>query len=641
MALQYQLASPFRRCLRCSTGGDPLYVLSSRAFSTSPITRIEASTDHLSSKPDIAPPGRLLDPNRVATPRLERRLFRETQQQPIGSRRRRAALQSTANIPFEQLPYQCFQEARNLLLADRRNKLIQIDEERRRIAKVQATPAELCGGGYVKKGRLVRMQKYLEELKILADINDPVIKKRFEDGQGDMNRPIYRYLANRQWRQQRRLILMQRMNQMHIVPDVVSYLDPTAEVKLSFGRRNVQPGDFVESQNSEMLPRLSIQVFDRGERLVSIAVVDPDVPNLDADSFDSRCHFLAVNVPISPTSTSVPLAQLYDGSQTVRPWLPPHAQKGSPYHRLVVFIVEQNDGPTLNWQGLKRMAENQAAQFNIRSFMDKVHGKLTGVHLFRTKWDDGMADVMQRAGIAGADIELKRMKPEKLPYKKKNPERYSSNLTYRNGYVIDLLPRFCLQGDATIFQRGPTVFQVFAQLSKSQFATVFPSLELSLCVAIRRREDVKEVLSTQILDGRHTTVLILLRMSQFYDILADALQNCAGYTQERFDRELRRQLSKDASIHFPSSPQIGNLTDRWSDFLQGDTAFVVEPATTAYVAASAKFATRRDLPFLAVGGGHRSTSALNTIRRGLSINFDKLKKTQLTSDGISALCGRA
>ena len=40
------------------------------------------------------------------------------------------------------------------------------------------------GGEHIKKGRIIAMEKHLEELKILADINDPVIKKRFEDGQG-------------------------------------------------------------------------------------------------------------------------------------------------------------------------------------------------------------------------------------------------------------------------------------------------------------------------------------------------------------------------------------------------------------------------------------------------------------------------
>ena len=102
---------------------------------------------------------------------------------PIGSRRRRAALQNSNNIPFEQLPYQCFQEARKILQADREEKLKQIEIQRRRIEKVfQATFN--ANPDPSRKGRLVAMQKYLEELKILADINDPMIKKRFEDGEG-------------------------------------------------------------------------------------------------------------------------------------------------------------------------------------------------------------------------------------------------------------------------------------------------------------------------------------------------------------------------------------------------------------------------------------------------------------------------
>ena len=124
-----------------------------------------------------------LDPNLVSTRKEERQLLR-TGVQPIGSRRRRAALQSSSNIPFEQLPYQCFQEARKILHTDRTEKLRRIEEERRRIVKTEALDPAKCGGDAAKKGKLVAMRKYLEELKILADVNDPVIKKRFEDGLG-------------------------------------------------------------------------------------------------------------------------------------------------------------------------------------------------------------------------------------------------------------------------------------------------------------------------------------------------------------------------------------------------------------------------------------------------------------------------
>ena len=49
---------------------------------------------------------------------------------------------------------------------------------------MQGQDAALHGGEVSKKGRLIAMQKHLERLKILADSNDPLIKKRFEDGEG-------------------------------------------------------------------------------------------------------------------------------------------------------------------------------------------------------------------------------------------------------------------------------------------------------------------------------------------------------------------------------------------------------------------------------------------------------------------------
>ena len=88
------------------------------------------------------------------------------------------------------MPYQCFQEARKVLQEDREIKLGQIAEMRRRIARWQNTPTAECGGEVAKKGKLLRMHKHLEELKILADINDPMIKKRFEDGMGNYQKPI-------------------------------------------------------------------------------------------------------------------------------------------------------------------------------------------------------------------------------------------------------------------------------------------------------------------------------------------------------------------------------------------------------------------------------------------------------------------
>ena len=235
-----------------------------------------------------------------------------------------------------------------------------------------------------------------------------------------MNRPIYRFLADREWRAQRRLLLMQRITQMHIVPDILPHLDPVAEVKLAFRRRNVYPGDFVDSRISQVPARLRVQVFDQGERLISVVVVDLDVPNEEKDGFDYRCHFLALNIPISPPNPSVRLSQLQ--SHTVLSWLPPTAQKGAPYHRLAVFVLQHRNNEPLDLEAIRQKTKREG--FNLRSFNDRYSLTPVGAHLFRSKWDEGTAGVMAEANIPGADIEWHRKKPEKLPYEKKDGERY-------------------------------------------------------------------------------------------------------------------------------------------------------------------------------------------------------------------------
>ena len=177
----YQVALTPLRCLRCSIReSQSANRLISRSFSSQHtfLQDVQAITPTQTSHPP--PPS--LDPERTFSRRGERKLVKRGFM-PIGSRRRRAVIATGGDVPFEQLPYQCFQEARKVLQADRGEKIKLIDTERQRIARLEAqdpypgTPAQ-------KQLRLQSMRKHLEYLKIQADINDPMVKKRFEDGKG-------------------------------------------------------------------------------------------------------------------------------------------------------------------------------------------------------------------------------------------------------------------------------------------------------------------------------------------------------------------------------------------------------------------------------------------------------------------------
>jgi large subunit ribosomal protein L35 len=82
------------------------------------------------------------------------------------------------------LPYQCFQEARKVLAEHRNEVLEKIELMRGRIARLSEKPAETRSEITSKEHSLKLMRKKLEAYKIEADINDPLVKKRFEDGMG-------------------------------------------------------------------------------------------------------------------------------------------------------------------------------------------------------------------------------------------------------------------------------------------------------------------------------------------------------------------------------------------------------------------------------------------------------------------------
>jgi large subunit ribosomal protein L35 len=208
---------------------------------------------------------------------------------------------------------------------------------------------------------------------------------------------------------------------MRVVPDVIPNVDPILDVKIVFGNRVVQPGEFVESHISEHPCRLTLQSYEGGEKMVTIAVVDPDVPNIETDGFDIRCHFLASNIVISPTQPIVDLGTLSSDSQVLLPWMPPYAQKGSPYHRLSIVILQQKDNIPIDLEIAKKKVQRDG--FTVRSMMSRHMLSPISASLFRAQWDDNTAGVMARAGIEGADVELKRKKVEPLPYQRRDTSR--------------------------------------------------------------------------------------------------------------------------------------------------------------------------------------------------------------------------
>jgi large subunit ribosomal protein L35 len=250
---------------------------------------------------------------------------------------------------------------------------------------------------------------------------------------GDMNKPIYRHYAEKKWRSYDHRLITQRISQFNIVPDILPKLEPTADVQLYFRSLKVQPGAIVDSAVSENAPRLRVQVFDKGPRLVSVAVVDADVPDLTNDTFSKRCHYLAANIPLDPTDTSLPLSRVKGEDQLAVPWLPAFSQKGAAYHRLAVILLEQKPGERVDVAKMKELYSNREG-FSVKSYRDKFDLKPFGFTMFRSVWDENTAAVMSRHGIEGADVEFRptRVYSMKPPTKAKGWEAKRQGPKFRH-----------------------------------------------------------------------------------------------------------------------------------------------------------------------------------------------------------------
>lgn len=239
-----------------------------------------------------------------------------------------------------------------------------------------------------------------------------------------MNKPVYRHLADKKWRSYDRKVLDQRLTQLHVIPDVLPTIDPNVQVKLRFGKKKAHPGDCLPSNVTEHAPVIDMQVFNAGQRLVTIVIVDSDVPNIETDNFDHRCNGLYTNIPVAPTAGVIDLGKIQDEKTgVVLPWLPPHCQKGAPWHRLSVWILEQKDGAALDSEAVRK-GVSRLGVFSLRDFVREKALKPVGVTLFRSAWDEWTAEIMGQHGIPGAGVEYKKAPIDPMPYKKKDGARY-------------------------------------------------------------------------------------------------------------------------------------------------------------------------------------------------------------------------
>ena len=94
------------------------------------------------------------------------------------------------------------------------------------------------------------------------------------------------------------------------------------------------------------------------------------------------------NIPLSASSSPVlPL----DSLSSTLPYIPPHPQNGTPYHRYTVLLLAQSDNAplALNEHEIERL------DFDTRDFVAQHKLEAKGVSFFRQKWDKSVSKIYE------------------------------------------------------------------------------------------------------------------------------------------------------------------------------------------------------------------------------------------------------
>ncbi|KAG8688996.1 hypothetical protein FRC08_011162 [Ceratobasidium sp. 394] len=131
-------------------------------------------------------------------------------------------------------------------------------------------------------------------LEIQSQVNLPEVRWAFAQGKYDLSQPVYRHLLEQAWRRKGALdLLMERVHQMKVIPDLLPAFHPTVDLQLSFVEgEEVVPGVFLPVNATLQPPSITAQAFHPEEKLYTLLMVDPDVPDPSTQGFLTYVHVL-------------------------------------------------------------------------------------------------------------------------------------------------------------------------------------------------------------------------------------------------------------------------------------------------------------------------------------------------------------
>ncbi|KAI1318771.1 hypothetical protein EDD11_005842 [Mortierella claussenii] len=307
-----------------------------------------------------------------------------------------------------------YDEALKIIAEDKLKRLSHVKELEASLATLlKASPSTL------RDAEIAQLKDSIFKQEAFAEINDPEVQWRFKTGQIDMSKAVFRYMASKQFQRETLPIIQQRVTQMFVAPDILSHFAPSIDVQLDFGAGSApdetsgsssnyfETGSYLLPGKTVNEPKINVTAFHSEQKYYTVALVDPDMPDVENESFKQQLHWLIANVPLSATQTQV----VKESADVVMPYLPPHPPKGTKYHRYTLLVAEQPNG---GQDKVQIDQSNVSRETTLRDLCSQYNLEVKGLTFFRQVWDRDVSAIYKNILQQNEPIYGKQPKVDEL-----------------------------------------------------------------------------------------------------------------------------------------------------------------------------------------------------------------------------------
>ncbi|KAF9205772.1 hypothetical protein BGZ49_003529 [Haplosporangium sp. Z 27] len=337
----------------------------------------------------------------------------------------RNAVESTYKAPALGVN-KTYDEALKIIAEDKIKRLNEVKNLKESLAQLMKdTPST------TRDSEIEKLKENIFKQEAYAEINDPEIQWRFKNGHIDMSKSVFRYMTSKKFQRETLPIIQQRITQMFVTPDLLPPFTPSLNVQLDFnsgstskeasGERTssnyFETGSYLLPRNTIKEPKVNITSFHPEEKYYTVALIDPDMPDVENETFKQQLHWLISNVSLSATQTDV----IKENADVVLPYLPPHPPMGTKYHRYTLLVAEQPNGGQDKIQIEKDQISRETT---LQELCSKYNLGVKGLTFFRQVWDKDVSkiytDVLKQSEpVYGKPIKVDELLDETGQKKKK------------------------------------------------------------------------------------------------------------------------------------------------------------------------------------------------------------------------------